>query len=463
MFLVLALASSLAQSAPPENMADIFIGSLSVEDGTAILTRCDLGNSRYRLRDARGHHAVADYLRTGQPAVADVFGVYSETNGQDSLQVIAIEGRDNATDCHLTSVMAPLPEAVPDPAFVGHYYLSGLHETGSELLLRVDGHFEWFLSRGAEDMATQGSWVRQGKEIVLTAQKPVADRPMFALARVAPWLAPNEQRLLEDRRSVVDGQVRAACPFFTDDFVSSASPVSVAGEHPTLQALQAKAAETRAEALIAKSRLEALARQIMAKGAANSADMDVAQPALMAWFNAREAAERAASTAGLPAPALGDPNLPAACTLPPPVKLGAPATWIGGKGVIVRDRVSGEDIRGVTAALHFVDGHAVTITTGTGGFGYLANADQPGAIKAVTLTAAGHEQNFDLPPLTTGVVQITVESDQLTAPAFDSMRLTIDHDDLIIDNGHAARYQPERRPGMHRCIPPRAGRHHFFP
>jgi hypothetical protein len=42
-----------------------------------MLTRCDLVENRYRLRDAAGSHAVADYLKTAQPA----FGIIPAGNG----------------------------------------------------------------------------------------------------------------------------------------------------------------------------------------------------------------------------------------------------------------------------------------------------------------------------------------------------------------------------------------------
>ena len=57
-----------------------------------------------------------------------------------------------------------------DPA--GHYYLSGMTEVGSELLLKKSGEFEWVLMYGATDMAAQGTWKRDGQRIVLTPHTP---------------------------------------------------------------------------------------------------------------------------------------------------------------------------------------------------------------------------------------------------------------------------------------------------
>jgi hypothetical protein len=38
-----------------------------------------------------------------------------------------------------------------DPSLAGHYYLQGVMEVGSELLLKADGRFEYMLAYGALD------------------------------------------------------------------------------------------------------------------------------------------------------------------------------------------------------------------------------------------------------------------------------------------------------------------------
>nr|WP_167381823.1 hypothetical protein [Novosphingobium panipatense] len=81
-----------------------------------------------------------------------------------------------------------------DPEFVGHYYLSGVMETGSELLLRADGSFEWYISYGALDQFAQGTWRREGEEIVLVAPQPPKNRPLFANLDTQPWPAEAAQK-----------------------------------------------------------------------------------------------------------------------------------------------------------------------------------------------------------------------------------------------------------------------------
>lgn len=49
-----------------------------------------------------------------------------------------------------------------DEAWSGHYYLHGVMEVGSELLLQPDGKFKWMLAVGALDQYAEGSWWKNG-------------------------------------------------------------------------------------------------------------------------------------------------------------------------------------------------------------------------------------------------------------------------------------------------------------
>ena len=58
--------------------------------------------------------------------------------------------------------------ASPDAAVLaGRYHLDGVMETGSDLLLRADGRFEWAFTYGALDLLAKGRWQREGDGIVL--------------------------------------------------------------------------------------------------------------------------------------------------------------------------------------------------------------------------------------------------------------------------------------------------------
>ncbi|WP_070157892.1 hypothetical protein [Sphingobium phenoxybenzoativorans] len=74
--------------------------------------------------------------------------------------------------------MTPLALAQADPAkaaapqsLAGHYYLQGVMETGSELMLDPRGRFEWYLVYGALDLFAEGTWRQDGGTIVLTSKK----------------------------------------------------------------------------------------------------------------------------------------------------------------------------------------------------------------------------------------------------------------------------------------------------
>jgi hypothetical protein len=54
-----------------------------------------------------------------------------------------------------------------DEAWSGHYYLNGVMEVGSELLLQPDGKFKWMLAYGALDQYAEGTWWKNGNCIGL--------------------------------------------------------------------------------------------------------------------------------------------------------------------------------------------------------------------------------------------------------------------------------------------------------
>ncbi|MDN2676243.1 hypothetical protein [Janthinobacterium sp. SUN033] len=62
------------------------------------------------------------------------------------------------------SAAEPAPATLP-----GHYYLQGVMETGSELLLKKDGTFEWMLSYGNTDEQASGEWHVAGDLVTLEA------------------------------------------------------------------------------------------------------------------------------------------------------------------------------------------------------------------------------------------------------------------------------------------------------
>ena len=71
----------------------------------------------------------------------------------------------------LLPVGASVACAPADPSLAGHYYLHGVMEVGSELLLKADGRFEYMLAYGALDELASGCWTRNGATVTLHASK----------------------------------------------------------------------------------------------------------------------------------------------------------------------------------------------------------------------------------------------------------------------------------------------------
>lgn len=429
--LALTLAMAAAQPATGQDeLNDVYIGTIHIRKDAAVLARCDLGNTLYLLRDAAGHHRVRDLVQAHKPADQPIYGEviasYQERDGTNILTVADIQSRKMGKDCHLTPPSLPVAEPTGDQAFTGHYYLAGVNEVGSELLLGADGRFSWMMAYGAVDNEAKGRWARQGDQIVLTADKPEHDKPLFALKQVTGWTEEAEEQIRDERRNALESKVHAACPFFAEDAAATATMMPIAGDKPTQAMLQARAAKALAEALAERGRLEALAQKVMALPDP-STQKEAAQTALFAWIAAHDAADNAALEARLPKPEIAEPKLPAACTLPSSDDAPPP---VGGRAVLVDDG-AGDGIRGVAVQMVLANGKREGMLTNRRGYGWLANDTEPGAVKALILKLGDHEQTIDVTPVDKGVIAVTVDVGQLTQPAFETMSLTIKGKDLL--------------------------------
>ena len=109
--LVAACALALAASAAPALAQDLYIGTVDVQKDQVILTRCDLVQNRYVLRDRSGETQVAKLrarLKTLKaPVYVEVFGDYVEVQGEDGngLEVIGLENLTAAKSCHLGDML----------------------------------------------------------------------------------------------------------------------------------------------------------------------------------------------------------------------------------------------------------------------------------------------------------------------------------------------------------------------
>jgi hypothetical protein len=77
----------------------------------------------------------------------------------------------------LAAGLAAAQACTPGAKLAGHYYLNGVMEVGSELLLRPNGSFEFMLAYGANDQYGKGCWVKRGSTVeVIPAGRSSASR-----------------------------------------------------------------------------------------------------------------------------------------------------------------------------------------------------------------------------------------------------------------------------------------------
>jgi hypothetical protein len=82
--------------------------------------------------------------------------------------LLACPGLANGAPPSRATTAAPAAEAA---ALAGSYHLEGVMETGSDLLLRADGTFEWAFTYGALDLLAKGRWQREGDGIALQVEE----------------------------------------------------------------------------------------------------------------------------------------------------------------------------------------------------------------------------------------------------------------------------------------------------
>jgi len=347
------------------------------------------------------------------------------------------------------AALVAVPPAFAAERLAGHYFLNGMTEVGSELLLRDDGRFEWFLAYGAMDRSASGRWTEADGRVVLSADRPAQGAPLFRRDGAMPWDEDAEDRLRDMEADAADAAARARCPFLDVADAVSAPPSAgdaKAGPPPPSLAQAARVARTDAEsaadlAMAARARADAAPRDDALRDAADAA-MAHAVDAMSAYRAAEAAARDAFDRANLDRPEMPPPRPPAACALPPPRAPGLPADVKPGQGlgVVIGDPKAGLRFSGIRVDFEFGDGHHEARVTNRGGWALLR--PRPGvALRRIVLRGAEAadgegglpvvEQAFDIDPAQGDVVMIALDSARLAPPMFDTMTLRIDGDALV--------------------------------
>ena len=86
---------------------DVYIGTLSSENGKLILLRCDIAQNKYILQDKKNSKdkPVANYLKGSKRksglVYAEIWGDYDEKKGENYLLVKSIDNVTDGKSCHL--------------------------------------------------------------------------------------------------------------------------------------------------------------------------------------------------------------------------------------------------------------------------------------------------------------------------------------------------------------------------
>ena len=326
-------------------------------------------------------------------------------------------------------------QAAEQPSFVGRYYLQGVREVGSELLLRTDGSYAWMLAYGNQDHASEGRWTRQGNTIVLSAAVPSATGPLIWFdtnKKRIPWNFEAEQALQKQRYLQQREQVLKACPFMdTADYAST--PKMIGESEPTKQEREQRAAKALLELQAATKTLEKAAAEAVQQKSETA--MHGAVEAMERFQSAWLAAKETSWDAGRPAPKRPVLRLPEVCQLPkePDVPQNKPAAWLRrGIGVTVRDHKSGSPVYRLPIRFVLADGTKRTAVS-SGAVSAVWLGAQEKAVALELQAVPGQPETVALPPdvVAGNLYQLQVATARLIQPFFRELRLEIEGDTLV--------------------------------
>lgn len=337
----------------------------------------------------------------------------------------------------------------------GHYYLQGVTEVGSELRLRDDGRFEWFLAYGAMDQTARGRWSERDGRVVLTTERPAPDGDPFRLDAVFAWDAQTEERMRDMEAARAGDLAQERCPFLAVADGVSAPPM-IGGPEPSPDALAQAARDSLPPVTSARVVFEATAASALAARAyvvsvmgdeklQRDADdaMRLAVAAMEAYRANLAQARDAHFAAGLDLPDLPEPRIPAECGMPVATDAQAVADAQPGQGlgVVIGDPAAGLRFSGIRVEFEFSDGHREARVTNRGGWALLR--PRAGAtLRRVSLRDAGDgvsagrfagtiADTIEVDPAKGDVLAIAFDSARHSAPAFERMELRVDGDALI--------------------------------
>lgn len=427
-----------------QRIASVLAADPAQQDFPGLFFQADLQRDIARATHAIGADDPCPSLESATGFLTIANGKLSVKNGADEREVLSGLELQIAADqirmrCNRPETPAEVGQV--DTKLVGHYYLSGVMETGSELLLKADGRFDWFISYGAIDQVAEGRWGRVGKTVTLAVDMSSANEPLFRADQTLPWDEDVERRLRDRERAQRIDAINARCPW-TVGLVSAAAADIPSDQHSVGAAERAKAAETKRTAETARDEATRSIAKAVEAGASDD-DRSAAISAMSAWANANYEMERAHRDAELPNPEIGHPETPPQCQLPtqettePIVE----KEWRRGVAVLVGDPARELRLSRVRVTFIFSDNYRETAETKSGwAFAAMRKNASVEKINLALPEPDARAATLSINPLIQGVQTIRVDTQQLIAPPFETMRLTVQGEELIPEDMLRGRY-----------------------
>ncbi len=195
----LAGVVATAATPPPIALNCTVVGTWACAEGKTCEARSGAAAERYRFDlSAMTYQGPADRgpitdLQTDDggfmrfvPGTGRLYVHKNSEDGDPMTSYLYLSSGDmRELQCTARYARTPAERAArPRRALAGRYYLSGVMETGSELLLRPDGSFAWFLRHGAVDQVAEGGWQIAGDAVVLDAATSAGRQPPFRQLRL---------------------------------------------------------------------------------------------------------------------------------------------------------------------------------------------------------------------------------------------------------------------------------------
>lgn len=341
------------------------------------------------------------------------------------------------------SIALPVDPGMPDAALVGHYYLSGVMETGSELRLKADGRFDWYISYGAVDQMAAGRWGRSGNKVTLVPDEPAADAPLFRADQRFAWNEDAERRMRELAEDKAAEAASALCPWNVAAAMSA--PMLLPEDRPpATKADVAAAQKALAAAELARDAASSAVAAALGAGPIEASASERATAAMDIWHNARQAMEDAYRAADMAVPDIGTPAMPPACT---PQRADYRASipeseWQKSVAVIVGDPARELRLSRVGVVFIYDDGHRETGHTSRGGWAF-APARKGAAVNTLVLSfpkPVDRSQTLSIAPMVHGIQTIIADTRQIEEPPFAQMRLDVRDGDLLPEDMPRGRY-----------------------